>query len=52
MFAPIALRFEGYNIPLEGLAQAYVQNVLAHPSVVAWIEAGKLEREVIAEAEI
>ncbi len=52
MFAPVALRFSGYNIPLDGIEQEYVKSVLAHPAIIEWIEAGKLETEVIEEDEI
>lgn len=52
MYAPIALRFAGYSIPLTGIEQAYVESVLAHPNINQWIEAGKAEKEVIAEDEI
>jgi len=52
MFAPIVLRFEGYNIPLEGLEKAYVDSVLRQPSIKEWISAGKLEKEVIEMDEI
>jgi len=52
MFAPIALRFEGYSIPLNGIEKAYVKSVLKQPSIIEWIEAGKAEREVIKEDEI
>ena len=52
MFAPIALRFEGYSIPLGGLEEAYVKSVLKQPCIIEWIEAGKVEIEVIEEDEI
>jgi glutathione S-transferase len=52
MFAPIALRFEGYSIPLEGVEKAYVHRVLQQPCIVEWIEAGKAEKEIIAADEI
>jgi len=52
MFAPIALRFAGYSIPLSDAAQTYVTSVLNHPGIMEWIAAGKLETEVIAEDEI
>jgi glutathione S-transferase len=52
MFAPIALRFEGYSIPLEGMEKDYVQSVLKQAAVIEWIKAGKAEKEVIAEDEI
>lgn len=52
MFAPIALRFKGYSIPLDGIEQAYVRSVLQQPCIAEWIEAGKVEKEVIEEDEI
>lgn len=52
MFAPIALRFKGYNIPLSGIEGSYVNSVLQQPDIIAWVEAGKLEKEVIGEDEI
>ncbi|WP_455220737.1 glutathione S-transferase family protein [Kaarinaea lacus] len=52
MFAPVALRFEGYSIPLNEVEEAYVQSVLKQPCIIEWIEAGKLEKEVIVEDEI
>jgi glutathione S-transferase len=52
MFAPIALRFSGYDIPLAGVEADYVKSVLNHPGIVEWMEAGKLETEVIEADEI
>lgn len=51
MFAPIALRFDGYSIPLSGVEESYVKSVLNHPGIIEWVEAGKLEKEVIEEDE-
>ena len=52
MFAPIALRLEGYSIPLAGIEASYVQSVLAQPCIIEWIAAGTQETEVIAEDEV
>lgn len=52
MFAPVALRFSGYNIPLKGIEAEYVQTVLNHPAIIEWVEAGKQESEIIEEDEI
>ena len=52
MFAPIALRLNGYSIHLAGVEQSYVTSVLRHPAIVEWMEAGKLETEVIEADEI
>ncbi len=52
MFAPVALRFEGYSIPLGTVETNYVQSVLQQPDVIEWIEAGKAEKEIIEADEI
>jgi len=52
MFAPIALRFHGYNITLEGVEADYVTSVLTQPCIIEWIEAGKNEKEIIEADEI
>ena len=52
MYAPIALRFSGYSIPLNKSEEEYVESVLNQPFIIEWIEAGKAETEVINEDEI
>ena len=52
MYAPIALRFHGYNINLGDIETNYLQSVLNQPAIIDWIEAGKAEKEVIEEDEI
>ena len=52
MFAPVALRFYGYNIPLGTIETAYVESVLNQPCIIEWIEAAKLEKEIIEDDEI
>ncbi len=52
MFAPVALRFHGYSIPLTGIEERYVKSVMAHPRIVEWVEAGKAETEIIEADEI
>lgn len=52
MFAPVALRFAGYDISLGDGESAYVQSVLKQPAIVEWIAAGKAETEIIPEDEI
>ena len=52
MFAPVALRFSGYGIPLSGVEAGYVDSVLKHQGIIEWVEAGKLETEVIDANEI
>lgn len=52
MFAPIALRFDGYNVALEGIEKEYIQSVLNQPCIIDWIAAGKLEKEIIEADEV
>ncbi len=52
MYAPIALRFHGYHLPLNDVEANYVKSVLNQPDIIEWIEAGKVEKEVIEEDEI
>ena len=47
MYAPIALRFSGYQVPLDNFEKDYVQAMLEHPYIVNWIEASKQEGEII-----
>jgi len=51
MFAPVALRFYSYQLATNPEAQTYINTVLENPAVKAWIDAGKLETEVIAAFE-
>ena len=52
MFAPIALRLHGYNVPLQAVERDYVHTILNQPAIQEWIEAGKLEAEIIEDAEL
>jgi glutathione S-transferase len=54
MFAPLALRFHQYALPLDGPEREYVSQVLDHHAVQAWMDnvahAGVNERSVGAAA--
>lgn len=52
MYAPVAIRFDGYRIAQDEVAAAYVKQVLTHMPITEWIEAGKREREIIDADEI
>jgi glutathione S-transferase len=45
MFAPVALRFVTYSIPVSGHSQGFVDAVCGLESVQQWIEAARLEAE-------
>jgi glutathione S-transferase len=52
MYAPVATRFLTYDVKLDAVSAAYAKRVLAHPFVVEWMEAAKLEKEEIEELEV
>ena len=52
MFIPVALRFHGYGIKCQGFADAYMQSVIKNKHIKQWVEAGKLEKEIIEVDEI
>ena len=49
MYAPVATRFQTYDIPLAPVSEQYKQAVLSHPLVAEWIQAGAAEPERIEE---
>lgn len=52
MYAPVATRFLTYDVKLDPVCAAYAKRILAHPFVMEWIEAAKLEEEEIEELEV
>lgn len=52
MYAPVATRFMTYDVKLDRVSAAYVKRTMAHPFVLEWIEAAKLEKEEIEELEV
>jgi len=51
MFAPVAIRFDGYGVPVDGAANDYMQALLALPAMREWREAGALETESVPGTE-
>ena len=47
MYAPIALRFQTYCIPLEGREQAYAQALVELPAMRDWVREAAIEKEVL-----
>lgn len=47
MFAPVVSRFVTYDVKLDAISQAYVDAVLALPTMQEWLEAATLEVENI-----
>jgi len=47
MFAPVAMRFLGYGVPMDANARAWVDALLALPAMREWRQAAAVEAEVI-----
>ena len=45
MFAPVAMRFLGYGVPMDATARAWVDALLALPAMREWREAAERETE-------
>lgn len=52
MYAPVVLRFIGYNVPLNDLELEYVQTVAQNSHIIDWIDSGMREMEVIEAFEV
>ncbi|SMM98849.1 Glutathione S-transferase [uncultured Candidatus Thioglobus sp.] len=52
MFAPIVMRFNTYNIKLEGEAKKYSQTILNQQHIIEWVKSSKQEKEIIESGEI
>lgn len=48
MFAPVAVRFDGYGVPVQGAAADYLQTLLSLPALREWREAATAEAESVA----
>ena len=51
MYAPVVMRFHGYDVKLPRVAQLYVETTLANPFIEEWVEAGRQETETIEQNE-
>jgi glutathione S-transferase len=51
MFAPVALRFVTYGVPLDDVSQQYVEAILALPAMQEWLEAAAAEVEKLPDFE-
>lgn len=52
MFAPIALRFYGYDIKLSPASKKYVTTIVNNIFIKDWIKKGAQEKEIIIEDEV
>jgi glutathione S-transferase len=46
MYAPVVTRFRTYNVPVDPVSAAYMDTILALPSMMAWYRAADEEEEV------
>ncbi len=52
MYAPVATRIRTYDIPVDGVAAAYVEAIHAHPAFVEWKQAALAETGALPEDEV
>jgi glutathione S-transferase len=52
MFAPVAIRFDGYGVAVDEVGAAYMRTLDALPAMRAWREAAAREPEVIEGSEL
>jgi glutathione S-transferase len=50
-FAPVAMRIRSYGLPVSAMSQGYIDRLVAHPAVAAWIADALAEQDFIAEDE-
>lgn len=51
MYAPVALRFQTYDVKLDPVCAAYATTLLALPAMDEWVEAARVEPERLAQFE-
>jgi glutathione S-transferase len=51
MFAPVAIRFDGYGVPLDHVATRYMRALFALPAMREWREAAEAETESVPGTE-
>mgnify|MGYP001559583556 FL=1 len=51
MYAPVALRFQTYMVPVDGAAGEYMRTLLALPALQEWVAAAHAEKESIPHYE-
>jgi len=51
MYAPVAIRFEGYGVAVDDEARAYMQALFALPAMREWRQAAAAETESVAATE-
>jgi glutathione S-transferase len=51
MYAPVALRFQTYEVSVDGAAGEYLRTLLALPALQEWITAAHAEKESIPQYE-
>jgi glutathione S-transferase len=51
MYAPVALRFNTYQVELDDVCHAYVSAILALPAIQEWVDAAYQETEVLSAFE-
>ncbi|GHA05703.1 glutathione S-transferase [Arenicella chitinivorans] len=51
-FAPVIMRFTTYDVAISQASQAYLNSMLAHPSLQKWVTDARHETEILSEEEV
>jgi len=51
MYAPVAVRFDGYGVPVDAVARRYMDALFALPAMREWRAAAAAETESVAATE-
>jgi glutathione S-transferase len=52
MYAPVATRFNTYDVKIDSVCAGYRDGILAYPAMQEWAESAQLEPEEIEELEV
>ncbi len=50
-FAPVVMRLRNYALPVQARSQAYIERMVAHPALAAWIADALTEQDFLADDE-
>jgi glutathione S-transferase len=52
MYAPVCSRFHTYDVAIDASSQNYCDTMMAHPFMLEWIEAAKVEPDELEELDV
>ena len=52
MFAPVATRFQTYDVKLDGTCAAYRKTIMEMPFMIEWIASAQTEPDEVEELDV